>query len=80
MSAYWGAPQSRNARYYEIKDAKKEDTTARDTARGELKDIIAMELEEDARQDGKAFNVCKCCGHMLFHANLQVALECGKLA
>jgi ubiquitin len=62
--------------YYDLRDPKKEDTAARDTAR----EVEALEREEDSRSDGKAFNVCKGCGHMLFHANMDVAQKCGKLA
>ncbi len=78
MSKNWNMTFPQN--YYDIRDAKKEDASARDAARADLKEIIALELEEDARADGKAFNVCKGCGHMLFHANMDVAQKCGKLA
>jgi hypothetical protein len=67
MSAYWGSPVGAN--YYTVRDKSRED----------LKDIIALELEEDAREDARAFNVCKDCGHTLYHANTTLANKCGKL-
>jgi hypothetical protein len=67
MSAYWG-PQS-GANYY----------TVRGDAREDLKEVVALELEDAARNDAKPSNSCKDCGHILFHANIKLAQECGKV-